>query len=366
MGLFGHLYHLDWTARYPLQYYYNDGRHVVFDKYEIDMFGNIYNKKTRILLKYKKQGVYNMTNVSDCEGKGCGILIARAIASTFHGKPPSLEHTAEHIDCMNKTNNIVCELTWIDRSGQLNNQIRPTDLTTAYIIVRDNVEMTNKEWVTYLEYEKNSFGRQYTIGMIKQYAKRKQYGFSYKVYENLPGETWYKITNSDSKTGHWEISDQNRIAYVSPHARNVIDATRFGFSGKYPKINIKGKHRLLHTLAFETFYPEEYAKKLPTEIILHKHDDKLDFRPNVLYIGTRSQNTLDAYDNGCYDETESARQTCASYIDGEFEKEHISQHDAKRYLRENGHPRASRSHISEALKSDKVLKRYGRTWRLVV
>ena len=55
MGLFDHLYHLDWSARYPLQYYYNDGRHVIFDKYEIDMFGNIYNKKTGIVMKYRQQ-----------------------------------------------------------------------------------------------------------------------------------------------------------------------------------------------------------------------------------------------------------------------------------------------------------------------
>lgn len=41
MGLFDHLYHFDWTAHYPLEYYYNDGRHAIFDKYEIDMFGNM-------------------------------------------------------------------------------------------------------------------------------------------------------------------------------------------------------------------------------------------------------------------------------------------------------------------------------------
>jgi hypothetical protein len=327
------------------------------------MFGNIYNKKTRRRLSYYKSGVYDMTNVSDYEGKGCGILIARAVVSTFHGKPPSLEHTAEHIDCMNKNNDIICELTWMNPSGQAKNRNQIEDLLTSYIIARDNIEMTNKEWVKYLEHEKNSHGREYTKGMIKDYAQRKSNGFSYKMYDNLPEETWYKIANSENKMGRWEISDKNRIARVTTHARNVIDATRFGFNGKYPTIIINGKHRYLHDVAFETFYPEEYAKKLPTEMILHRFDDKLDFRPHVLYIGDKSKNAKDAHDNGCYDDTKSIRVQCYSYVNEILEKLHESQKDAVDYLRSNGYLKASQSHISEALKSNKVLVRYGRTWK---
>jgi hypothetical protein len=363
MGLFDHLYHLDWAAKYPLQYYYSDGRHIIFDKYEIDMFGNIFNKKTEKRLRYYKSGVYDMTNVQDSKGKQCGILVARAVVSTFHGKPPSLEHTAEHIDCTNKNNDIVCELTWMNPSGQAKNRNQVEDLLTAYVIVRDNIEMMNKEWVKYLEKEKNSRGRQYTTDVIKDYAQRKSNGFSYKIYDNLPNEIWYKVINSENKMGYLEISDKNRIARVTTHARNVIDATRFGFNGKYPKIIINGNHRYLHDVAFETFYPEEYAKKLPTDMILHKFDDKLDFRPHILYIGDKSKNGIDAHDNGCYDGTISARMSCCSYIDGVFEKHHDSQHAAMKYLRSNGYLKASRSHISEALKSKQVLVRYGRTWK---
>jgi hypothetical protein len=365
MGLFDHLYHLDWSARYPLQYYYNDGRHIVFDKYEIDMFGNIYNKKTGIVMKYRQQEGYNRANVRDYDNKDCGISVARAVVSTFHGKPHTLSHSTEHIVCDNKTNDIVCELTWIDPIGQNNNQIRSSDLITAYIIVRGELEMTNKEWVKHLENEKNSYGREYTKGAIKQYAQRKTNGFSYKVFEDLPGEMWYKVTNSENKMGHWEISDKNRIAYVSSHARNVIDATRFGFSGKYPRIAINGKKRYLHAIAFETFYPEEYAKKLPTEMILHKFDDKLDFRPHVLCIGTRSKNGIDAHDNGCYDGTKSARMPCCSYVNGILEEIHESLNAAEKYLRATGYLKAKSYHIGEALNSENELVRYGRTWKRV-
>jgi hypothetical protein len=338
----------------------------VFEKYEIDMFGNIYNKKSKRRLSYTILNDYYVASVYDHVGKRCCIYVARAVVSTFHGKPPTEEHSTEHIDCTNKKNNIVCELTWIDPSGQLKNQIRPEDLLSAYIIVRDNMEMTNKEWATYMKNEKNHLGHKYTEGMIRQYAKKKQHGFSYKVYENLPDETWYHIVNSKSSKGHWEISDQNRIARVTKHARNVIDVARFGFMGKYPKININEKQRKLHDVAFEAFYPTEYASKLPHEMILHKFDDKLDFRPHMLYIGSQSMNMKDAHDNGRFDGVKSARMSCVSYINGVLEKRHESQKDAVDYLRANGHQTASQSHISQALNSDDVLTKYDRTWKIVV
>jgi len=365
MGLFDHLYHLDWSARYPLQYYYNDGRHVVFDKYEIDMFGNIYNKKMRKKMIYKKDGKYFRVSVGDSEGNRYTISVARAIVSTFHGKPPTLEYTTEHIDCSNKTNDLVCELTWMVSSGQNKNRVMTGEQLTSYVIVRDGIEKNKKEWVKYLENEKNSFGREYTESMISSYAQRKQHGFSYKIYDDLPNEKWYKVVRSDNKMGRWEISDQNRVAYVSSHARNVIDVTRFGLDKQYPRIKINGKQCMLHDVAFEAYYPEEYAMMTSKDIILHKFDNKLDFRPHMLTIGNHSKNGKDAHDNGCYVGTKTARMPCCSYIDGVFEKRYDSQDAAEKYLRDNGNSRASGSHIREALKSEKVLVRYGRTWKRV-
>ena len=366
MGLFDHLYNLDWTSRYPLEYYYNDGRHVIFDKYDIDMFGNIYNKTTRIQLSYYRSNGYNMVTIYDHSNKKCGLRVSRASVSTFHGKPPSVEHSAEHIDCNNKDNDIVCELTWIDPSGQTKNRICPGEKLNSYIIIRDDIEMTRKEWVRYLSNQKNSHGREYTETMIKHYATRKQYGFSYKVYDDLPGETWYKVRNSENRQGHWEISDKNRIARVSKHARNVVDATRFGFTNDHPIMGINGKDRMIHDVAFEAYYPDAYAAKKPEEMILHKHDDKLDFRPHTLYIGDKTMNSLDAYNNGRHDGTKTARMKCCSYINGIFEKLHESQEDAAKYLKLHGYPRARGSKISMVLsllyKENKVISRYGRTW----
>jgi hypothetical protein len=250
----------------------------------------------------------------------------------------------------------------MDPLGQIKNRNYPEDNLCACVIVRGDLEMTNKEWIRHLSDEKNPHGREYTENMISKYAQKKQHGFSYKVYDDLPGEKWYEVVNSKNKMGRWEISDQNRVAYVTKFARNVIDSARFGFDKNHPTIKINGKSLGLHTVAFEAYYPEEYDAMKPGEMILHKYDDKLDFRPDMLYIGNASDNAKDALDNGCHDSTKTARMSCISYVDGVFEKLHESQNAAAKFLKEKGYPRASRSHISTALGSEKVSTAYDRTW----
>ena len=87
MCLFDNLFQLDWTADYPLQYYSKCGKHTVFNTYTINFFGIIKNKNTGKPLSYKKSNLYNATNVFDDEGNRVGIQIARAMVSSFLGKP---------------------------------------------------------------------------------------------------------------------------------------------------------------------------------------------------------------------------------------------------------------------------------------
>ena len=104
------------------------------------------------------------------------------------------------------------------------------------------------------------------------------------------------------------------------------------------------------------------------EMVLHKHDDRLDFRPHNLRLGTRSENARDAHNNGKHDGTESARMKCASYINDVFEKEHASQSDAMRYLISKGFEKAALSGIRQGLSAyqkGKNVIRYERTWKIV-
>jgi hypothetical protein len=276
-----------------------------------------------------------------------------------------LAHTADHID-RNRENDIDDNIRWATKLEQRDNQDRPETLKTAFLVDRyGENEKTTKEWVEHLKSEKNPFDRDYTRGMIETYAQKKQHGFSYKEYPDLPGEIWKEIIDSRNTQGRWEVSDMNRFKYVTNHAENVLSGDRLGLMNGYPKIGINGKQWKCHILAFMTFFPEEYVNKKPDEMVLHEDDDRLDFRPHKLRLGTHSENAIDAYNNGKYDGTKTARMKCVSYIDGIYELMHDSQEDAAKYLRHIGYKKASVGSISSVL-NDKCKSAYDRTWKRIV
>jgi hypothetical protein len=347
-----------------LRYYFEDGTLVIFDKYTIDTFGVIRNKKTEKMMSIRKvKAGYNTVGVVDKYGKQRSLLIGRAIASTFVGPPPTLEHTADHKN-KKRDGDTLDNIRWLGKKGQRENQTRSETRKSAFIVVKDGVEKTAHEWVEYL-IEHNSFGRKYNLGMIRDYAKKKQHGFSYKKYPDLPGEIWKEIAGSKTKLGRWEISDMNRVKFITTHAENVLSGERIGINGGgYPTIRM-GQ---CHILSFITFFPKQYAEKNQEEIIKHIGDNKLDFRPHMLQLGTHSENVQEAHDNGKYDGTKKARVKCASYIDGVFEKEHDSQETAAKYLKMLDYKKADQSNIGKALRSfikGKILTRYGRTWQTI-
>lgn len=350
-----------------LAYYFADGTYVIFDKYTIDTFGNVVNKKSGEKVKNRKKGDYNACGVIDGDGKSRDINIGRALASSFLGPPTTLKHTADHID-RNPDNDTLGNIRWATPKGQRENQVRPDIMKTAFIIVKDGVEKTANEWVVHLKGD-NHIGCDYTQKRIREYARRKQYGYSYKEYLDIPGEIWKKVINSETSQGQgrWEISNMNRVKYVTKYAENVIEGDKLGLDGKgYPTVCINGKKRMCHILSFMTFFPDEYAAKKQNEMVLHEDDNKLDFRPHNLRLGTHSENTTDAYNNGKYVYTKSSRVICYSYINDVLEKEHESLTDAVNYLKTKGFEKAAKIVIGkslEAFKEGKVSTRYGRTWK---
>jgi len=358
-----------------LEYYFVIAKvlvHVIFNKYTIGENGVVRHKKSGKALRYKtNKGGYQTVGVLDASGKKRGILIGRALASTFIDPPPTKAHTADHKD-KNRANDTLANIRWLCKRGQRINQDRLDTKKDACLVVRDGEEKTFNEWVDYLNSndEKNHMGREYTLAMIQQYAQKKQHGFSHKKYPDLPGEVWKDVEGSKTKKGTWKISNMNRIKYVTKFAENVFEKDRLGLRNGYPMIGINGKQWLLHVIVFMTFFQDKWANKKPDEMVLHKEDDRMDFRPEMLYLGTRSQNGKDAHDNGKYDGTLKERQKCESYIDGVLEKEHESQEAAAEYLRsEKGIDKAKQSNISMALsgtkKNGSPKVRYGRTWVLV-
>jgi hypothetical protein len=349
----------------PLCYYYADGTHVIFNKYTIEN-GVIRNKKGEPMAYNKDKTVYNRCSVYDDNGKRRIILVGRAIASSMYGSPPTPAHTADHKD-KNRENDTDDNIRWLCRSGQRDNQDRPEEYKTAFLVDRyGENEKTANEWTDYLNSrgEKNRLGREYNDEMIKDYARKKRHGFSYKEYPDLPGEVWKDIVGTNGK---WKISDMNRVKQITNHAENVLSEERFCLRDGYPTISINGKKWPCHILSFATFFPEEYANKKTGDIVLHEDDEPLDFRPYKLRLGTHSDNRKDAYNNGKYDGTKTAMTKCASYVNGKFEKEHKSQHDAEKYLKSKGYTSDSQGNIGKALNPKYTSDfAYGRTWKRII
>ena len=338
--------------------------HVIFNKYTIDENGVIKNNKTRKVLAYttNKAG-YNAYTVSDNNGKSRSVLIGRAIVSTFQGPPPTPKHTADHVNRETYDDNLV-NLRWLCKKGQGENRTMPDSNKSAFVIVQGEIEKSSIEWVEYLKDEKNHMNRDYTKTMIGDYARKKQHGFSYKEYPDLLEEVWKEIDGTRTSHGRWKISNMSRVKYITKHAENVLSGERLGLKSGYPKITINGRDCSCHVTAFKTFYPEVWAVKKPNEIVLHEEDDPMDFRPHKLRLGTQSENTNDAYDNGCYDGTKTERMRCVSYVNGVLEKEHYSQEDGAKYLKSIGYDKANKSAICNVLCGNRKTA-YGRTWKLI-
>ncbi|AGE49198.1 hypothetical protein ATCVBr0604L_539L [Acanthocystis turfacea Chlorella virus Br0604L] len=339
-----------------LHYYSASGELTIFPNYDIGENGVITNVKTGQVISRRKNSGYNIVNVRNNEGTQRTIRVSRAIASTFLGKPPTEHHTAEHDD-RNRNNDTLKNIRWEGKSGQSFNQHKPSTNKSAFVIARDDVEHTAKEWV---EIFKKPSGEKYTDNAINNYAQRQQHGFKYKKFPNLRGEVWKPVPGAKNTKGEWLISNKNRMKYKTKHAENVLTVDQLSKDDGYPIISIKGKHWSCHDLSFMTFRPNEYAARLPGDMILHKNDDREDFNPFRLRWGTPPDNGVDAHRNGKYDGTKSAQKPVASYINGILEKEHISNRAAESYLRNNGYTTADRSGIRYALRTGSVS--YGRTW----
>jgi len=108
-----------------LQYYSAKGKLTTFPDYLIDENSNVKNVKIDKSLVINKSGKYN-TIVIRHKGKQRNILVGRALASTFIGPPPTLGHTADHID-RNSKNDVLENIRWANKKDQARNRTMPTD-----------------------------------------------------------------------------------------------------------------------------------------------------------------------------------------------------------------------------------------------
>ena len=307
-----------WTT---LTYWYVDGRHYVFTKYEISDDGQIRNSKNLAVLRQRitKRGKgYHVINVVDDVGITQTIRVARAMCCSFIGKPPTKLHTADHID-RKKENNTMANLRWMDKSEQTNNQTRPDTKKNTLFVIHNGEEKTVGEWASVFNTDNDQIYRWIN----------KNTDFSYKTYEDLEGEVWKIVPGGEHCRGHWEVSNMRRVAHCTKNARRVLTSTEMSMDDNYPLI---GGKIGAHVAVFMAFFPDEYKNKLPGEIVCHKNDNPSDFSPDNLYLGDKSRNGKDAHDNGCHDGTMRERKPCVA-TKGDIRQSFSSISDAAAWIR---------------------------------
>ncbi|AGE54752.1 hypothetical protein PBCVKS1B_665R [Paramecium bursaria Chlorella virus KS1B] len=342
-------------SEYTTLIYYEDTtlKKQIYTKYEINKECVIRHKRIKKTLSYhvNKNGYYKVT-VYDDTGKSRGISVARAMLSTFVGPPPSPHHTADHKNKC-RTDDRLGNLRWADELEQKLNRNMPETLNSAFIIVHDGEELTANEWA-------ERVGVHHTT-ICRRAQNVRNIEWSYKKYDDLPGENWKLVKDSKNSQGWWMVSDLGRVAYHTENTRKVSSPEELSTRGGYPSIGINGDQRMVHLVVFQTFRPEEYKAMKEGEMVLHEDDDRMDCRIDKLCVGTASLNGRDAHDNGKYDGKKTARRPCVAR-QGDWSKPFDSLDDAVEWLQAiTEYKKASLGHISKCL-NGKRKTAYGFTW----
>jgi hypothetical protein len=281
---------------------------MVFENYTIDTKCVIFSKFSNKELAQKIDNGY-MRFCVRYEKKSYMLSVARAMLSTFVGAPQTIVHTADHINSKQSMNNKLYNLRWATKNEQALNQERPVSYKSAFLIMKDDIEMTANDWVSYFD---KVFGEKYNAKKISNIARNKINGFSYKEYPDLPGEEWIQYGYNKNEV-IYKISNTNRIKYKTKYAEHVISSEFMHRASGYPVVSIDGKQQYAHVIVFKLFYPDLWNNKTDKEFVLHEDDNKLDFRPGKLRLGTASENGHDAYNNKKYNGTKTERKVCRMY-----------------------------------------------------
>ncbi|AGE49871.1 hypothetical protein PBCVCan184_574R [Paramecium bursaria Chlorella virus Can18-4] len=326
------------------------GNIITFDDYEINTISVVRRKDTKQVIEKHIVNNYYYLRLRDNKIRR-NVKLARAMLTTFVGPPLDKTYTADHID-RDTLNDTLENLRWADKKEQRLNQKKTDTYGNAVIIVFNGEEKTAKEWAL----EKNI-----THETILRYASQGKEGWGYKTYDDIDGEIWKMIKNSQTIKSHLSVSNHGRIARYTKNTRKVYDPKElYKECYDYPKISIKGKHVYIHTLVFEAFNTIEYDKE--KFVVCHIDDNRENCCYTNLRLGTRSDNGNDAHNNGCYSNTKSQRKSCiATHKITQNVYDFMSISEAVLWLKSIGHTKASRPSIIRCLQGAGKSS-YGYTW----
>lgn len=287
---------------------------------------------TRELSQHNRLG-YRGTNIA---GKTISVHILIALAHIQKPNETDDTWTVDHINNEDKMNNNVSNLRWaskpsqvynrrtFERSGNISCPVIATHIISKEILQFDS--LTDAEVLPGVQHE--------LISKCLNKTRKKHAGYTWKTPEispDLPGEIW-KLWNTSTKFKIY-FSNCGRIAYEFRHgyikkvsSQDKNTNRNNDELGLYPRFNKNGKSCQFHNIVYELF-----VGPIPKDMVVHhKNNNKQMAFVDNLQLVTRSKNTLNAHDDGCFDGTKVER--VAIEIDG---VQYESYNDAGKKLYQN-------------------------------
>jgi hypothetical protein len=270
-----------------------------FSNFKASNLGIIKNIKfDRTLNNKPNKTGYTYKSLINDQGKTISISVHRLVCLAFHGEAPNKKMSVDHID-RNSSNNKPENLRWATHSIQMNNKHKPKE-RAGYPIWQ--LDLETKERIKKFENTARAAdevgGSRSNIGISARKGwKSNGFYWEYEKIEEIEGEEWVKMIKHNKE---FFVSNNGRVKNIDSHNRlEVLTEDNVGY-----KIYIcKTKGIFVHRLVAEAFL--ENPNNLP--IVNHIDCNKSNNDVSNLEWSTISKNLKHAWENGCFDNSESPK-----------------------------------------------------------
>lgn len=274
-----------------------------FPDYLASSLGRIYSMRTgKVLSGYVRADGYCQVNIPNGDKNKC-VLAHTLICNAFHGNPPDVTHTVDHID-RNKVNNIPSNLRWASKSEQTNNRVFSSNKP------RRIAQIENAKIIDF--HDEQAVMEIFDVDILRIPNNGIQYNGYLWMYEkfikfNIKGEKWMPLNINNKLI---KVSNMGRIE--TNDDKDQKRRKRFGgnHASGYKSVDISGKKYLVHTLVVIAFR----GNYSPDLVVNHIDRDKTNNRLDNLEVVTKSENTIHAINSG----TKSTKQVTQISPNGEI------------------------------------------------
>ena len=280
-----------WTS--PVIYYTTDEKRI-YDCYEIhDKTGEIRNNKTNQYIS-SSDGKNTVRVTLFRNRKGEKVSVARAILSTFVGKPPTIYHTADHMNTNHQDNRLE-NLRWATKSEQSYNQTRNGERDYKRIPIIVSIDNIEKEYQSISEASRDlgiSGGTVHNIlnETFDSSRKFKNITIKYKeITQDLQDEIWLELEEKPNVY----ISQYGRVKFTRSRVTIIRSSAEIARErgNNYPSIALFNKKYYIHRLVAKYFLPIADCVYNTDLVIDHLDCDKNNASASNLQWVSRSENT---------------------------------------------------------------------------